>query len=232
MEYTILLADDENEILDICEMFLNKEGFCVKKAHNGKEAISILKTEKIDLVILDIMMPEMTGIQVLEYIRANSELPVIFLSAKREDYDKIIGLRSGADDYITKPFNPLELTARVESILRRSYQFKTNIKDEVLENGSIKLYSKEGKVTLLGKEIELTATEYKLLKLLISHCGQVFTKNQIFEAIREEQFLGDDNTIMVHISNLRNKMEKDRRNPVYLKTIKGLGYRMNKVEIK
>lgn len=231
MNYTILIADDEKEILEICEMFLTKEGFNVIKAQNGQEAINYFKNEKIDLVILDIMMPKITGIQVLEYIRKNSAVPVIFLTAKNQDYDKIIGLKSGADDDITKPFNPLELAARVEACLRRAYMFKTEHKEEVLKNGQITVYPKESKVMVLDKEIKLTATEYKLLKLFISHCGQVFTKKQIFEALREEEYLADDNVIMVHISNLRNKIKDDCKHPVYIKTIKGLGYKMNKVNL-
>lgn len=230
MDYTILIADDEKEILEVCELFLSKEGFCVLKADNGQMAIDIFNKEHIDLAILDIMMPGINGIQVLEYIRKKSTIPVVFLSAKEEDYDKIIGLKSGADDYITKPFNPLELVARVEAIIRRSYHFDIDKKDDyLLINGALRINVNEGKAIIHDKTIELTATEFKILKLLLSNCGWIFTKKQIYEIVREEDFFDGDNTIMVHISNLRSKIEEDAKHPVYLKTIKGLGYKMDKV---
>ncbi|QHQ62912.1 response regulator [Anaerocolumna sedimenticola] len=230
MDYTILAADDEKEILEIFELFLSKEGFRILKAENGQKAIDIFNKEQIDLAILDIMMPGINGIQVLEYIRKKSTIPVIVLSAKKEDYDKIIGLKLGADDYISKPFNPLELVARVEANIRRTYHFNIEKKDDcILKNGALGININEGKVIINNKTIELTATEFKILKLLLSNCGRIFTKKQIFEAVREEEFFDSDNTVMVHISNLRNKIEEDAKHPVYLKTIKGLGYKMDKV---
>lgn len=229
MKYTILIADDEIEILEIVKLYLEKEGYQVITSQDGAEALSLFDVHKINLVILDIMMPKLSGIEVLKKIRQKSTVPVIMLSAKGEDYDKILGITLGADDYVSKPFNPLELVARVQGQLRRVYDYMPSKKqDQVLSNRALKLYIEEGKVTLDEKVLELTATEFKILKLLMSEPGRIFTKQQIFERIWEDSFVDDHNTIMVHISNLRNKIEDNPKQPVYLKTIKGLGYKIEK----
>ena len=229
MKCTILIADDEIEILEIVKLYLEKEGYKVITSQDGVEALSLFDVHKINLVILDIMMPKLNGIEVLKKIRQKSTVPVIMLSAKGEDYDKILGITLGADDYLSKPFNPLELVARVQGQLRRSYDYMPTQKQaKVLKNRSLKLYEDEGKVTLDEETLDLTATEFKLLRLLMSEPGRIFTRQQIFESIWEDSFVDDHNTIMVHISNLRNKIEKNPKQPIYLKTIKGLGYKIEK----
>lgn len=229
MEYTILVADDEVEILEVIELYLSKEGYNIITAQNGLEALQVLRKNKIHLVILDIMMPELDGLKVLMKLREESTTPVIILSAKGEDYSKILGINLGADDYMVKPFNPLELVARVQGQLRRNYDYQVSRKEAtILVNREIKLNVEEAEVTLRNRHVELTATEYKILYLLMNRPGHIFTKQQIFEAIWEESFTGDSSSIMVHISNLRNKLEDDAKNPTYLKTIKGLGYKIEK----
>lgn len=226
----ILICDDEKEILEILELYLEKEGYEILKAIDGKEAISILNSENdIDLSILDIMMPKVDGYKVVKYLRKISNMPVILISAKNQDSDKILGLDLGADDYITKPFNPLEVVARVNAQIRRKNNLSTSEeKKNVLQIGDIILDSYNVKVLVRGKEIELTSIEYGILKFLMDNAGRILTKNQIFEAVWNEEFLSGDNTIMVHISRLRDKIEIDSRNPKYLKTIRGLGYRFEK----
>ena len=230
MEYTVLLCDDEKEILDVLELYLNKEGFKTIKAKDGVEALNIRKKEKIDLAIIDIMMPKIDGYRVLKEIRKESNIPIILLSAKSQDDDKILGLDVGADDYITKPFNPLEVMARVKAQIRRVYKLtdgEANEKD-VIEIGDIVLDNFNVKVKFKGNDLELTSIEYKILKYFMENSGRILTKNQIFEEVWNESFLGGDNTIMVHISRLRDKIEDNGRTPKYLKTIRGLGYRFEK----
>ncbi|ENZ02354.1 response regulator transcription factor [Clostridium thermobutyricum] len=230
MEYTVLLCDDEKEILDVLELYLNKEGFKTIKAKDGVEALNIRKKEKIDLAIIDIMMPKIDGYRVLKEIRKESNIPIILLSAKSQDDDKILGLDVGADDYITKPFNPLEVMARVKAQIRRVYKLtdgEANEKD-VIEIGDIVLDKFNVKVKFKGNDLELTSIEYKILKYFMENSGRILTKNQIFEEVWNESFLGGDNTIMVHISRLRDKIEDNGRTPKYLKTIRGLGYRFEK----
>lgn len=230
MEYTVLLCDDEKEILDVLELYLNKEGFKTIKAKDGVEALNIRKKEKIDLAIIDIMMPKIDGYRVLKEIRKESNIPIILLSAKSQDDDKILGFDVGADDYITKPFNPLEVMARVKAQIRRVYKLtdgEANEKD-VIEIGDIVLDKFNVKVKFKGNDLELTSIEYKILKYFMENSGRILTKNQIFEEVWNESFLGGDNTIMVHISRLRDKIEDNGRTPKYLKTIRGLGYRFEK----
>lgn len=230
MEYTVLLCDDEKEILDVLELYLNKEGFKTIKAKDGVEALNIRKKEKIDLAIIDIMMPKIDGYRVLKEIRKESNIPIILLSAKSQDDDKILGLDVGADDYITKPFNPLEVMARVKAQIRRVYKLtdgEANEKD-VIEIGDIVLDKFNVKVKFKGNDLELTSIEYKILKYFMENSGRILTKNQIFEEVWNESFLVGDNTIMVHISRLRDKIEDNGRTPKYLKTIRGLGYRFEK----
>ena len=230
MPYTILIADDEKEILEILELYLEKDGFIVLKAFNGLEALNIINHNKIDIAVIDIMMPEIDGLRLLKKIREKSNIPVIVLSAKDQDSDKILGLGLGADDYVSKPFNPLEITARVQAQLRRFYNFNPVKRNDnnIICIGDIELNTEEYTLKVKNKYVELTSREYKIIKLLMESPGRVFTKKQIFERAWDDYFIGDDSTIMVHISNIRSKIEEDSKNPKYLKTIKGLGYKFEK----
>lgn len=228
----ILICDDEKEILEILELYLSKEGYEVIKAYDGEEALQkIYENKDIALVILDIMMPKIDGNIIVKKVREKQSIPIIILSAKNQDSDKIISLDLGADDYITKPFNPLEMVARVNAQIRRVYKLSTPInKNEVIKIGDVELDTYNVRVKVKGAEKELTYMEYGILKLLMENAGRILTKNQIFNAVWKEEFLGGDNTIMVHISRLRDKIEEDSRNPVYLKTVRGLGYKFDKRE--
>ena len=230
MDYKILICDDEKEILELIELYLGKEGYSVVKASDGQEAIEKVKNDtNFDLAIVDIMMPRVDGYKVIKEIRKLYNIPIIMLSAKNQDSDKILGLDLGADDYITKPFNPLELVARVNAQIRRVY--KLSAKENAclkIVIGDIELDTYNVKLIVRGKEVEVTSIEYGILKYLMENAGRILTKNQIFEAVWNEAFLSGDNTIMVHISILRDKIEEDSRNPVYLKTVRGLGYKFEK----
>ena len=230
MEYKILAADDEIELLDVLELYLNRENIGIKKAKDGLEAMDIFRREEVHLVLLDIMMPGLDGYTVLRKIRESSKIPAIMLTAKDQDYDKILGLELGADDYITKPYNPLEVVARIKAQLRRNYAYQeTKTKsEEVLKAGDIILFPEEGRVTIGKVEIELTVTEFKILKLFMKQPGRIYTKQQIFEQVWEEFYAGDDNTVMVHISNLRSKMDIASCKKSVLTTVKGLGYRLER----
>ena len=230
MDYKILICDDEKEILELIELYLGKEGYSVVKASDGQEAIEKVKNDtNFDLAIVDIMMPRVDGYKVIKEIRKLYNIPIIMLSAKNQDSDKILGLDLGADDYITKPFNPLELVARVNAQIRRVYKLsaKQNACLKIVI-GDIELDTYNVKLIVRGKEVEVTSIEYGILKYLMENAGRILTKNQIFEAVWNEAFLSGDNTIMVHISRLRDKIEEDSRNPVYLKTVRGLGYKFEK----
>ncbi|KNF08119.1 response regulator GtcR [Gottschalkia purinilytica] len=230
MSYKILIADDEEEILEILELYLEKDGFEVIKAVDGKKAWDIINEINIDMAIIDIMMPSINGFKLIKKIRENYNIPVIFLSAKTQDEDKILGLGLGADDYVTKPFNPLEVVARVDAQLRRYYNLNYHNKnvEQIIKIGEIELDIFSNIVKKNNKEIVLTSVEYKILKLLMENSGRVLTKKEIFEIVWEDNFIGDNNIIMVHISNLREKIEKNSRKPIYLKTIRGLGYKFEK----
>jgi len=228
---TILIADDESEILEVLELYLENDGFSVIKAANGLEALNAINQEKIDMAIIDIMMPEIDGLRLLKKIREQSNIPVIILSAKGCDNDKILGLGLGADDYVSKPFNPLEIVARVNAQLRRFYNLnpdKNNKSTNIIKIGDIELNTGENTLKYKDKYVELTSREYKIIKLLMESPGRVLTKKQIFENAWDDYFVEDDSTIMVHISNIRSKIEEDSKKPVYLKTIKGLGYKFEK----
>lgn len=230
MGYKILICDDEKEILELIELYLGKEGYSVVKANDGQEALEKVKNDTdFDLAIVDIMMPRVDGYRVIKEIRKLYNIPIIMLSAKNQDSDKILGLDLGADDYITKPFNPLELVARVNAQIRRVYKLsaKENACPKIVI-GDIELDTYNVKLIVRGKEVEVTSIEYGILKYLMENAGRILTKNQIFEAVWNEAFLSGDNTIMVHISRLRDKIEEDSRNPVYLKTVRGLGYKFEK----
>lgn len=230
MDYKILICDDEKEILELIELYLGKEGYSVVKANDGQEALEKVKNNTdFDLAIVDIMMPRIDGYKLIKEIRKLYNIPIIILSAKNQDSDKILGLDLGADDYITKPFNPLELVARVNAQIRRVYKLsaKENASPKIVI-GDIELDTYNVKLIVRGKEVEVTSIEYGILKYLMENSGRILTKNQIFEAVWNEAFLSGDNTIMVHISRLRDKIEEDSRNPVYLKTVRGLGYKFEK----
>lgn len=230
MKHKILLCDDEKEILEILQLYLEKEGYEIIKAEDGEKALEIVKTTKdINLALVDIMMPKIDGFTLVKEIRKLYNMPIMIISAKNQDLDKILGLDLGADDYITKPFNPLEVVARVNAQIRRVYKFSSDKEEnEILQIGDIVLDSYNIRVTVKEKEIDLTSIEYGILKYLMENAGRILTKNQIFEAVWNEEFLSGDNTIMVHISRLRDKIEEDSRNPIYLKTVRGLGYKFEK----
>lgn len=231
MKGKILICDDEVDILEILELYLDKEGYEIIKATDGIQAINYIKEiNDFNLAILDIMMPGADGYKVVKEIRKKYNMPVIMLSAKNQDADKILGLDLGADDYITKPFNPLELVARVNAQIRRVNDLSAPVeKDETsITIGDIVLDSYNICVKVKDEEIDLTSIEYGILKFLMENAGRILTKNQIFEAVWNEEFLSGDNTIMVHMSRLREKIEDDPRKPKYLKTVRGLGYKFEK----
>lgn len=226
----ILICDDEKEILEILQLYLEKEGFTVIKAFDGQEALETMyKNRDIKLAILDVMMPKLDGNYLVKKIREMFNIPIIMLSAKNQDEDKIKALDLGADDYMVKPFNPLEIVARVKAQLRRVYKLN-NIEEErdIIKIGDIELDTYNISVSVRGNKIELTSMEYGILKYLMENAGRILTKNQIFHAVWKEDLICGDNTIMVHMSRLRDKIEEDSRNPKYLKTIRGLGYRFEK----
>lgn len=232
--YNVLVVDDDKEIVKAIEIYLNKEGYNILKAYNGKQALEILKENKdIHLIILDIMMPEMDGIETANTIRKDSAIPIIMLSAKSEDYDKIEGLNCGADDYVTKPFNPLELIARVNSQIRR-YTHLGSIaqKDEknVYHSGGLYINDETKIVTVDGNEVKLTPTEYNILKFLTKNKGIVYSIEQIYKNVWEEECYGAENIIAVHIRHIREKIEINPREPKYLKVIWGIGYKIEKFD--
>ena len=227
---TILVCDDDKEIVEAISIYLKQEGYDIVPAYNGKEALKLMQEKEIHLIILDIMMPELDGIHALLKLRESSSIPVILLSAKSEDVDKILGLNVGADDYMTKPFNPLELIARVKSQLRRYTKLggmeQTN--DSLLVNGAITMDREQKLVTVDGEPVKLTPTEFKILQLLMENVGTVFSSAQIYERIWEEDAYATDNIVSVHIRRIREKIEIDPKNPDYVKVMWGVGYRMDK----
>ena len=233
--YNILVCDDDKEIVKAIEIYLKREGYNIFKAYNGKEALKIIKeNEDIHLVILDIMMPELDGISVASLIRKDKSVPIIMLSAKSEDYDKISGLNNGADDYITKPFNPLELIARVNSQIRR-YTTLGSIAEKTSENtyksGDLIIDDNTKQVTVAGKDVKLTPTEYNILKFLTQNKGKVYSIEQIYENVWEDEAYGAENIIAVHIRHIREKIEINPREPRYLKVIWGIGYKIENLDM-
>lgn len=226
--YNVLVVDDEKEIRDAIEIYLRGENLKVIKAENGIEALDILESKQIHLIILDIMMPKLDGIKTCMKIRENNNIPIIMLSAKGEDSDKILGLNVGADDYIPKPFNHLELVARVKSQLRR-YENPLNVEDQ----GTIKVKDLEidtlaKNIKVRGEEIRVTATEYKILYLLASNIGRIFSIKEIYEKVWEEPFYKSENTVTVHIRRIREKIELNTKEPEYIKVVWGIGYKIEK----
>lgn len=226
----ILVCDDEKAIVEAVEIYLRQENYTVYKAYNGLEALEILKKQRIKLVILDIMMPELDGIRTALKIREFSSVPIIFLSAKSEDADKILGLNIGADDYITKPFNPLELIARVKSQLRRyTVLGSLNIENNsIVRVGGLEINDDTKEVFVDGVSIKMTPIEYSILLLLMKNPGKVFSINQIYESIWNEEAIGADNTVAVHIRHIREKIEINPKDPKYLKVVWGVGYKVEK----
>ena len=228
--YVVLAVDDEMELLDSLELFLKNENIIFHKVENGEAALSFFESNRPDLILLDVIMDGEDGFSILRKIREKSKVPAIMVTARNNDYDKILGLELGADDYITKPYNPLEVVARIKALLRRTYSYK---QEEVQNKEEIKAFDlvlnlAECSVTKGKNDINLTRTEYKILELLMKNQGRIFTKQQIFTYAWEDTYYGEDNTIMMHISNLRNKIEDDSKKPVMIKTIKGLGYKFEK----
>ncbi|MBB3071942.1 DNA-binding response OmpR family regulator [Paenibacillus baekrokdamisoli] len=226
---TILIADDEAEISDLIELHLEKEGYRCIKVSNGLEAVSVVQTHSVDLAILDIMMPKMNGYDATRQIRAQHHLPIIFLSAKATDLDKITGLVNGADDYMTKPFNPMELVARVNAQLRRSTQLNqpATANKSVLEAGGLIIYPEQRTVSLYGETIEITPKEFDILYLLASHPKKVFSAENIFQQVWGDAYYEGSNTVMVHIRTLRKKLGEDIHKNKLIKTVWGVGYTFN-----
>ena len=230
MAYTILIAEDDRDIVNLLKLYLESNGYRTVTAENGAEAYQIILEEKVDLAVLDIMMPEMDGYELAVKIREKYDFPIIFLSAKNQDNDKILGLNLGADDYMTKPFNPLEIIARVNSNLRRAYQLGYEYKDvsSQLKIGGLVLDMEGMTAKKDGESIFLTPSEFKILALLMKNPGRVFTKAQIYQSINGDFYESDENSIIVHISKIRDKLGDDSKNPQYIKNIRGLGYKIDK----
>lgn len=228
----ILVCDDEKDIVEAIDIYLTQEGYEVLKAYDGDEAIKVLKRNEVDLLIMDVMMPRLDGIRATLKIRENMSLPIIILSAKSEDADKILGLNIGADDYITKPFNPLELVARVKSQLRRYTQLGSTARSDnqsEFRTGGLVIRDDLKEVTVDGEKVKLTPIEYNILLLLVKNQGKVFSINQIYENIWNEEAIGADNTVAVHIRHIREKIEINPKEPRYLKVVWGVGYKVEKI---
>ncbi len=228
--FNILVCDDDKEIVDAIEIYLNQDGYHILKAYDGEQAIEIMKKEEVHLLIMDIMMPKLDGIRATLKIRESSSIPIIMLSAKSEDTDKILGLNIGADDYITKPFNPLELAARVKSNLRRYTSLGSmNVDNKSLyQVGGLVINDDTKQVTVDDEPVKLTPIEYNILLLLVKNQGRVFSIDQIYENIWNEDAIGADNTVAVHIRHIREKIEINPKEPRYLKVVWGVGYKVDK----
>ena len=228
----ILVCDDDKEIVEAIEIYLTQEGHHILKAYDGEQAIQVLQNNKVDLLIIDVMMPKLDGIRATLKIREKKNMPIIILSAKSEDADKILGLNVGADDYMTKPFNPLELTARVKSQLRRYTQLGSTIdksNQAVYAVGGLSIDDEQKEVTVDGEPVRLTPIEYNILLLLVKNQGKVFSIDQIYESIWNEDAIGVDNTVAVHIRHIREKIEINPKEPRYLKVVWGVGYKIEKL---
>lgn len=228
----ILVCDDDKDIVEAIDIYLTQEGYEVLKAYYGDEAIKVLKRNEVDLLIMDVMMPRLDGIRATLKIRENMSLPIIILSAKSEDADKILGLNIGADDYMTKPFNPLELVARVKSQLRRYTQLGSTARSDnqsEFRTGGLVIRDDLKEVTVDGEKVKLTPIEYNILLLLVKNQGKVFSINQIYENIWNEEAIGADNTVAVHIRHIREKIEINPKEPRYLKVVWGVGYKVEKI---
>lgn len=227
----ILVCDDDKEIVEAIEIYLTQEGYEVLKAYDGMEALKVLETEHVDLLVIDVMMPRLDGIRATLKIREENNMPIIILSAKSEDADKILGLNIGADDYVTKPFNPLELIARVKSQIRRYTKLGSTVdtgQESVYTVGGLSVNDDLKEVTVDGEPVKLTPLEYSILLLLVKNQGKVFSISQIYEDIWNEDAIGVDNTVAVHIRHIREKIEINPKEPRYLKVVWGVGYKIEK----
>ncbi|MGN1418340.1 MAG: VanR-ABDEGLN family response regulator transcription factor [Acutalibacteraceae bacterium] len=223
----ILVVDDEKEIADLVELFLKSEGYTVIKCFDGKTALEEIKKQPFDLAVLDVMLPDTNGFELCSEIRRNYTYPVIMLTARTDDTDKISGLTLGADDYVTKPFNPLELVARIKAQLRRSNQYNDKVtNDDVIEISGLEVDNSTHKCYLFGEEIALTPIEFGILWLLCKNAGKVVSTEEIFEKVWGEKYLDSNNTVMVHIRRIREKLHEPSRNPRFLKTVWGVGYKI------
>ncbi|MED3802079.1 response regulator transcription factor [Lysinibacillus xylanilyticus] len=227
---TILIVDDEKEIRNLIAIYLKNEGYDVLEASDGEEGLSLLKKNKVHLIVLDIMMPNVDGIEMCMKVREIAEMPIIMLSAKSQDMDKIVGLTLGADDYVTKPFNPLELIARIKSQLRR--YIKMNRLDDMNENeieiGDMRINTDTHEVIVNNEKVKLTPREFSILDLLARNQGIVMSAEQIYEKVWKEEAIQSENTVMVHIRKIRERIETNPRNPQYIKTVWGVGYKIEK----
>ena len=236
MGYKILIAEDDQDIVELLSLYLENDAFTIFKANDGIEALEILEKEKIDLLIVDIMMPNMDGYETIKKIREFSHMPIIVLSAKSMDQDKILGLGMGADMYMTKPFNPLEVIANIKALLRRTYDFQTAVNESVqtatTKMGNLEYDHEKMLLKKNGQVVALTACELKILLKMMKSPGRVFTKGQLYEAIGNDYYIRDDDTMMVHISKIRAKIEDNPSSPRYIKTVRGLGYKLEYEEDK
>lgn len=228
----VLVCDDDKEIVEAIDIYLTQEGYEMFKAYDGQEALEVLKKESVDLLVIDVMMPRLDGIRATLKIREENNIPIIILSAKSEDADKILGLNVGADDYVTKPFNPLELVARVKSQLRRYTQLGSTAQpagEKIYVTGGLMINDDLKEVTVDGEPVKLTPIEYNILLLLVRNQGKVFSIDQIYENIWNEDAIGVDNTVAVHIRHIREKIEINPKEPRYLKVVWGVGYKVEKL---
>lgn len=229
---SILVVDDDKDIVRAIATLLRQEGYKVVCAYDGVDALEKLLENKIQLILIDVMMPKLDGLSTIMKIRANNNIPIIVLSAKSEDTDKVLGLSIGADDYITKPYNPMELTARVKSSLRRYMQlgaYGADVGKDILETGGLRLDRQAKTLTADGEEVRLTATEYKILELLMENAGRVFSAEEIYRRVWHEDAYAVENTVMVHIRHIREKVEINPKEPRYLKVVWGIGYKIEKI---
>jgi DNA-binding response OmpR family regulator len=222
----ILIVEDEQDIRELLEIHLSKEGYNIFTAEDGIQALDIFQNKDIDIALLDIMIPKINGFKVLQKIRETSEIPVIFITAREEESDKILGLGLGADDYVLKPFSPIEIIARVKAQLRRYYKYSNKTHKTEIIIGELMLDKESCSIYKNELELALNPKEYRLLAFILENPGKVYTKKQLYEIVWENPYYGDSNTIMVHISHIREKIESDPKNPIYLKTIRGIGYKM------
>ena len=230
--YNILICDDDHDIVSALDIYLTSEGYRTLKAYDGTEVLTLVEREDVHLILMDIMMPGLDGIRTTAKLREKCNIPIILLTAKSEDSDKVLGLNIGADDYITKPFNPIEVIARVKSQLRRYTTLGgREVQEEasLLRNGGVTMDDAAKSVVVDGESVSLTPIEYNILKLLLSNPGRVFSTGQIYEQVWNDPSLGSENTVAVHIRHLREKIEIDPANPRYLKVVWGLGYKMEKL---
>lgn len=226
MKDRILIIDDDEQIRNLIAIYLENEGFEALKVSNAVSGLALLEEQEVDLIILDIMMPQMNGIDAAFKIREEKNMPIIMLSAKSEDMDKISGLTAGADDYLTKPFNPLELIARVKSQIRRYKKYNEHAERDIIQIGDLEINRSTRLVFVRGQEIRLTPKEFDILELLVRHKGTVMSMGKIYEAVWQEDAFKSDNNVMVHITKIREKIEDNPKKPIYIKTIWGVGYRI------